>query len=325
MNISNDDGDFLANAIEAWTVSTDEHGERLDRWLSAKDIEPSRSQIKKFVEDGRVTVDGVQENRPSRKLKSGQRIVLEIPPPEPLNAEPEEIPLDIRYEDASIVVLNKPQGLVVHPAPGHPGGTLVNGLVYHFEISAGNDLRPGLVHRLDKNTSGLMVVARTEAALRHLTEQFQVHSVDRRYRVLVAGDPPEHLELRTLHGRRPNERKMFSSKVSRGKEAISVIDTLERFSGAALIQVTLHTGRTHQVRVHCFDNGFPLLGDPMYSPKKLSAELRDIHLMLPGQALHAEILGFDHPISGERMHFRSDPPTVFLAAHQKLRDLSKSY
>ena len=220
-----------------------------------------------------------------------------------------------------MVVLNKPQGMVVHPAPGHPGGTLVNGLVHHFSISAGDSLRPGLVHRLDKDTSGLMVMARTEEALRNLTEQFQIHSVNRRYRVLVAGNPPDNITLKTWHGRQSSDRKKFSSKVAKGKEAISVIETLERFAGAAMIQVTLHTGRTHQVRVHCYDNGFPLLGDPMYPPKKLPAILKEIHQRLPGQALHAELLGFDHPMSGKRMCFKSDPPPIFQNALNLLRAL----
>ncbi|MBN2526641.1 MAG: RluA family pseudouridine synthase [Deltaproteobacteria bacterium] len=310
-----------SNSIEKWEVGTDANGQRLDRWLSDNDIEPSRSQLKRLIEDGFVKIDGQVETRPSRKLKTGQSIVLEIPPPTPLNANPEEMALDIRYEDDAVVVLNKPQGMVVHPAPGHAGGTLVNGLVHHFAISAGDSLRPGLVHRLDKDTSGLMVVARTEDALRRLTEQFQVHSVDRRYLALVTGNPPERITLQTLHGRRPSERKMFSSKVSRGKEAISIIETLERFPGAAMVRVTLHTGRTHQVRVHCYDNGFPLLGDPMYSPKKLAPELADVHHTLPGQALHAELLGFNHPVSGERMRFESVPPATFESALQKLRNL----
>ena len=319
MNTPTGDGEAHECSIEEWSVTPEEQGQRLDRWLSEKGIEPSRSQLKKFIEGGRVLIDGEPENRPSRKLKSGQVVTLEIPPPEPLNAAPEEIPLEICYEDEAVIVLNKPQGMVVHPAPGHPGGTLVNGLVYHFGISAGNELRPGLVHRLDKNTSGLMVVARTDAALRKLTEQFQVHSVDRRYKALVAGNPPEHAEIRTLHGRKPNDRKMFSSKVARGKEAVSIIQTIERFTGAALIRVTLHTGRTHQVRVHCFDNGFPLLGDPVYVPRRLSNELKQIHQSLPGQALHAELLGFDHPCSGKRMTFQMEPPRAFNRALEQLR------
>ncbi len=311
--------------VQEWKVDAGDNGKRLDRWLSERDIDPSRSQLKRFIEGQMVQIDGFVETRPSRKLKSGQRITLEIPPPEPLHAEPEKMSLDIVHEDDAVIVLNKPQGLVVHPAPGHPGSTLVNGLVYHFAIAAGNELRPGLVHRLDKDTSGLMVVARTEEALKKLTAQFQVHSVERRYRVLVAGNPPDYLELKTLHGRRPNDRKKFSSRVTRGKEAISVVETMERFvqNTSAMLRVTLHTGRTHQVRVHCYDNGFPLLGDPLYSPRKLSDALKNIHLSLPGQALHAELLGFDHPVTGDHLQFQSDPPAPFNEALRKLRHISE--
>ncbi|MBN2344107.1 MAG: RluA family pseudouridine synthase [Deltaproteobacteria bacterium] len=309
---------------ESWVVSAEEHGQRLDHFLRDKEIEPSRSQLKKYVEDGQVTVDGMVVNRPSKKLKFKQLVVLDIPPLTPLNAEPEPMELDIQFEDDAVVVINKPQGMVVHPAPGHPSGTLVNGLVHRFSITAGDALRPGLVHRLDKDTSGLMVVAKTETALKRLTEQFQVHSVDRRYRVLVTGNPPDHMEIRSLHGRKANDRKLFSSKVTRGKEAISVVETVERFRGAALIRVTLHTGRTHQVRVHCFDNGFPLLGDPLYSPRRMDSELMKAHKNLPGQALHAELLGFDHPETGERMRFEIEPPPTFLETLSYLRKISEN-
>jgi len=304
-----------------WVVSADEDGQRLDLFLRDRDIEPTRSQLKQFIEDGLVTVDGAVTIRPSKKLKAGQFVMLIIPPPKPLNAAAEEMALDIRYEDGEVIVLNKPRGLVVHPAPGHPGGTLVNGLVHRFAICAGAPLRPGLVHRLDRDTSGLMVVARTEQALRHLVLQFQEHSVDRRYVALVAGTPPSRLEIDTFHGRRPNDRIRFTSKVSAGKRARSTVETLETFAGAALIRVTLHTGRTHQVRVHCFDSGFPVLGDPLYPPRHMSPGLRDIHEFLNGQALHAELLGFTHPITGQRLHFEAPPPEAFQEALARIRRL----
>jgi 23S rRNA pseudouridine1911/1915/1917 synthase len=307
-----------------WVVSVHEHGMRLDLFLRERDIEPTRSQIKQFIEGKLVIVDGVPVVKPSRKLHTGQLVSLTIPPPEPLNAIPQDIPLDIRFEDKDVIVLNKPQGMVVHPAPGHPSGTLVNGLVYRFAIAAGDPQRPGLVHRLDKDTSGLMVVAKTEAALRNLVVQFQEHTVDRRYRVLVAGHPPEFLEIDTFHNRKPNDRKLFSSRVSSGKRARSTVRTLEYLGDGALITVTLHTGRTHQVRVHCFDNGFPLLGDPLYVPRHLSRELMTVHKMLPGQALHAELLGFDHPVTGERMIFKGEPPQIFMDALDRMRLLHKS-
>lgn len=310
----------LNDATTIWLVSTQERGLRLDLFLRNKDIEPSRSQIKRYIEEGFVSIDGQKSIRPSKKLKFGQRVQLIIPPPAPLNAVPEDIPLDVVYEDDAVVVINKPQGMVVHPAPGHPRGTLVNGLVYRYSICAGDPMRPGLVHRLDKDTTGLMVVAKTDEALKNLTAQFQVHSVQRRYLALATGSPPDYIEYRTLHGRKIGDRKLFSSKVTRGKEAVSVVETVDRFSGAALIRVTLHTGRTHQVRVHCFDHGFALLGDPMYVPRGLSALLSSIHKMLPGQALHAELLGFDHPQTGHRMIFEASPPEIFCAALQKMKE-----
>ena len=306
-----------------WVVEESDRGERLDRFLAQQeDVELTRSQLKKLVDRGWALIGGVAA-RPAKALVPGQIVELRVPPPEPLSAAPEAIPLDIRYEDDDVVVVDKPQGLVVHPAPGHARGTLVNALLHWCAPRGGDPLRPGIVHRLDKDTSGLMVVAKNEVAHAHLAVQFAEHTVDRRYSVLVSGEPPERGEWRTLHGRRDGDRKLFSSRVRRGKVAVSAFVTAERFpeGPAAVLAVTLSTGRTHQVRVHCADHGLPVLGDRAYGPKRLPPALRAVHEALPGQALHAELLGFDHPVSGQRMTFSSEPNAAFSAALGELRRL----
>jgi 23S rRNA pseudouridine1911/1915/1917 synthase len=288
--------------------------------LRDRDAGPTRSQLKKLIDAGLALVDG-QPARPAHKLRPGQSVELRIPPPEPLSAAPEPMDLDIRYEDDHLLVVDKPRGLVVHPAPAHPSGTLVNGILYGRAAAGGHPLRPGIVHRLDKDTSGLLVVAKSEAAHASLAGQFHDHSVDRRYRVLVAGAPPDQGIWSTLYGRRPGDRKRFSSRVEKGRPAVSRFTVVERLEGAAALQVTLETGRTHQVRVHCADHGFPVLGDPWYGPRRLPDRLRAIHDRLAGQALHAELLGFDHPVSGERISLESEPPRVFLDALDSIRAL----
>lgn len=294
---------------------------RLDHFLTDQDLGMTRSQLKKLIDGNWATVDD-DEARPAQKLKEGQVVVLRVPPPEPLLAGPEDIPLEIAFEDDFIIVVNKPQGLVVHPAPGHPTGTLVNGLLFGRRAAGGHPLRPGIVHRLDKDTSGLMVVAKSERAHGELAKQFHVHSVERRYKVLVFGKPPDRGEWKTLHGRSRRDRKRFTSRVTRGKEAISLFETKERFpSGASLLEVTLLTGRTHQVRVHCHDHGFPVLGDRWYGPGKLQGVLKEVHETLPGQALHAELLGFVHPHTGKPMRFEADPPELFCNAIESLSNI----
>ena len=309
-----------------FTVDEADAKSRLDHFLSRQVIDPdngtglTRSQIKRLIETGHVTVGG-ETARPAKKLKAGESIRLVIPPPDPIDLIPEPIPLDIYYEDEHLVVINKQRGLVVHPAPGHACGTLVNALLFSHGLDGGDPLRPGIVHRLDKDTSGLMVVAKRVEAHAALAVQFHAHTVDRRYRVLVLGNPPPEGVWHTLHGRSPTDRRRFTTKVSRGKEAKSRFRVRERFQGACELEVALQTGRTHQVRVHCYDHGFPVLGDPLYPPKHLSSALREIHNALDGQALHAELLGFDHPVSGERLRFESPPPDAYRFALDALKSL----
>ncbi|MCP4601028.1 MAG: RluA family pseudouridine synthase [Proteobacteria bacterium] len=294
---------------------------RLDHFLRDQDLGITRSRLKKLIDKGFATVDGGIA-RPASKLRLGKEVVFRVPPPQPLSISPEDIPLDIPYEDDSVIIVNKTQGLVVHPAPGHPEGTLVNGILFNRTARGGDPLRPGIVHRLDKDTSGLMVVTKSDEAHAALARQFHEHSVDRRYQVLVAGAPQDHGEWRTLYGRHPRDRRRFSSKVEKGKTAISRFVTRERFKGAALMEVTLRTGRTHQVRVHCSDHGCPVLGDPWYGPHRLPKDLIKVHKDLPGQALHAGLLGFDHPETGERLRFESSPPKPFLNALAALRQIA---
>jgi 23S rRNA pseudouridine1911/1915/1917 synthase len=304
-----------SDLLEIWRfiVEDDDAQTRLDQFLAEQEVGLTRSRLKKLIEEGFVTVDS-EEARPSKKLKTGMEIALKVPPPTLLSASPEEIPLDIHYEDDHLIVINKPQGLVVHPAPGHPSGTLVNGILFRFAATGGDPMRPGIVHRLDKDTSGLIAIAKTEEAHAKLARQFHDHSVERRYRALVAGSPPDRGEWRTLYGRRPRDRK--------GKQAISRFETLERFKGAALLEVTLLTGRTHQVRVHCSDHGFPVLGDRQYGPRNPAPELKKVQQFLRGQALHAGVLGFDHPASKERIRFEAAPPDAFVQAYAILKETS---
>ena len=308
----------------SFSVTSEEAKSRLDRFLAQKEQERklglSRSQLKKLIESGHVTVDGAA-SRPAKKLVENERVALTIPSAKPLDLIPENIPLDIYYEDKDLIVINKPKGLVVHPGPGHASGTLVNALLHARNIEGGDPLRPGIVHRLDKDTSGLMVVAKQEAVHAALAVQFHDHTVNRRYRVLVVGAPKTDGIWETLHGRNPHDRRRFTTKVSKGKLAKSRYQVNARFNGASELQITLETGRTHQVRVHCHDHGFPVLGDPLYSPKHLPPPIRAIHHQLDGQALHAELLGFEHPRSGKRLLFESPPPETYRLALDALKSL----
>jgi len=303
-----------------WVVEDDGAGERLDHFLRDQEPGPTRSRLKHLIDGGYAMVDG-EVSRPARRLRPGQAVELGIPPPTPMDAVPQPMDLDLRHEDEDLVVVNKPRGMVVHPAPGHPRGTLVNGLLHGRRAAGGHPLRPGIVHRLDKDTSGLMVVAKSEAAHADLARQFQQRTVQRRYAVLVAGSPPDQGRWETLHGRHPADRTRFSTRVARGRPAISEFTCVERFSGAALLEVRLRTGRTHQVRVHCHDAGFGVLGDPWYGPGRLGGALGAIHRELKGQALHAGVLGFDHPSTGERLRFEATPPASFLDALESLRGI----
>lgn len=300
-------------------VSPEEAGERLDRILAAQHPERSRATYQRWIAEGRVELDGAIASASARP-KAGQRVAVRPAPPPPSDAEPEAIPLTVLYEDDDLVVIDKPAGMVVHPAPGHSGGTLVNALLHHFGALPGEDAaRPGIVHRIDAHTSGVMVVARTAAAREGLMAAFATHAIERSYLAIAVGHPPDAITYETLHGRHPRDRKRFTTKVTRGKRALTRVEVLERLHGAALVRCTLETGRTHQIRVHLAEHGAPLLGDPVYGKRSKDPRVRAAADALGRQALHAAVLGFTHPITSAPMRFETPPPDDFRRALEALR------
>jgi 23S rRNA pseudouridine1911/1915/1917 synthase len=307
----------VASPIEL-VIEAAEAGERLDRVLASRALGFSRAVLQRWMEEGRVTIDA-KPIAPKDKARAGLVVRIDPGPPPVSDALPEDIPLDVLYEDAYLIVLHKPAGLVVHPAAGHESGTLVNALLHHAEVERGDDpRRPGVVHRLDKDTSGVKVVARTDAAREGLTAQFSRHDIEREYQALCLGVPAAALTFETLIGRHPTDRKRFSSKVKVGKRAVTHIALERAFAGAALVRCRLETGRTHQIRVHMADHGFPLLGDPLYGRSPKDARLKHVHEQLGRQALHARVLGFVHPITGDHLRFEAEPPPDFAKALAQL-------
>ena len=309
-----------ASAPTLITVPESDDGERLDRVLARICPQFSRSALQRWIDQGRIEQAGERVSRKTKAL-AGAEVRIEPAPPEPMSAEPQPIPLDILYEDADLLVLDKAAGLVVHPAPGHPDRTLVNALLHHHaEIQGGADpLRPGIVHRLDKDTSGVMVVAKSTVAHERLVEMFQAHALERAYLAIVRGRPPEAVTYETLHARHPSNRKKFTSTASRGKRAVTHLETVELLHGSTLVRCRLETGRTHQIRVHLADAGHPVLGDPLYGRSVGDPLLRRASIELGRQALHAAVLGFDHPLTGEPLRFETAPPPDFTRALEALR------
>jgi 23S rRNA pseudouridine1911/1915/1917 synthase len=309
-----------------FTVKPEDEGERLDVWLARQGLPWSRSQIRRRIDEGEVRVGG-QPARPARKLKANERVVFTPPPPVSVEDLPEDLPLAILYEDAHLIVLDKAAGMVVHPATSHQAGTLVNALLYHCGDSlagVGGERRPGIVHRLDKDTSGVMVVAKDEPTLVGLQQQFHRHDLERKYLALVEGAVAERGSFATRHGRDPHDRKKFSSEVSAGKRAVTHWRVVERLPGATLVEVTLETGRTHQIRVHFADHGHPLVGDRTYGRPPRDPLLRSVARALGRQALHAHVLGITHPATGERMRWSTPPPADLQAALATLRGATRS-
>ena len=276
---------------------------RIDKELAHHLTDISRSQLQKWIEDGNVTVNG-EKVKPKYKLAVGDRVVVQPEKPQKIDLEPENIPLDIVYEDDDVIVVNKPQGMVVHPAPGHPNHTLVNALLYHSPLSTINgEFRPGIVHRIDKDTSGLLMIAKNDLAHRSLAAQLKAKTNEREYVALVHGVIKE--ERGTIDaplGRSKKDRKK-QAVVEDGRHAVTHFKVLERFQHYTLVSCRLETGRTHQIRVHMKYIGHPLAGDPLYGPRKT----------LPGngQYLHARLLGFKHPRTGKQMTFMSPLPEYF--------------
>lgn len=305
---------------------------RADALIAAALPEFSRSRIKALIEAGRATVNGTTFAEPSRKLGAGDVVALTVPPPEPATPAPEAIPLDVLFEDDAVIVIHKPAGLVVHPAAGHARGTLVNGLLAHCGASLsgiGGVARPGIVHRLDKDTSGVMVVAKCDAAHRALAAQFADHGrtgpLARKYEALVWGAPqPAAGTIDRPLGRHPADRLRFAVRDD-GKIAITHYSTVENLGVASLVECVLETGRTHQIRVHMAALGHPLVGDPLYGAgfatkaNKLPSGARRAIESLGRQALHAAFLRFAHPLSDEPMSFSAPPPADFLAVREAIR------
>jgi 23S rRNA pseudouridine1911/1915/1917 synthase len=289
--------------------------ERLDSFLARSLTGLTRSAIQRLIEQGLVTVDGAG-SKPSLKLKGGERLVVAVPDPEPATAVAEDIPLVVLYEDHDLIVIDKPAGLVVHPGAGNPRGTLVNALLGHcHDLSGvGGELRPGIVHRLDKDTSGVLVAAKNDTAHQGLASQFAAHSVKRHYLALVFGSPrTDSGRLEGTIGRHPVDRTRMSGRAKHGKHAVTHWRVLARYPEVTLVRLKLETGRTHQIRVHLSEAGFPLVGDQLYSTEGRLGTLHDTRLRamireMGRQALHAATLGFRHPATGEYLEFTTEPP-----------------
>jgi 23S rRNA pseudouridine1911/1915/1917 synthase len=304
----------------AVVLDHDAEGERLDRALAARLPDRSRSTVAQWIAAGLVTLGG-RPVRASHRVRAGDVVHVRPAPLPRCDAVPQPIPLAVLFEDEHILVVDKPPGLVVHPAAGHPDGTLVNAVLHHTVIGADADpTRPGIVHRLDKDTSGVMVVAKTAAAREPLIRAFATHDLERRYLALAVGVPPDTVTYDTLHGRHPTDRKRFTTRVREGKRAVTEVRVLARLQGAALVECTLHTGRTHQIRVHLAEHGFPLLGDPVYGRTPRDPRLAAAARALGRQALHAAVLALRHPVTGRPMRFETTPPADFAAAVDALRD-----
>ena len=300
------------NIEEIITLTVPTDAERIDKYLVDKLENMSRSKIQLLIDEYHILVNN-EPTKANYKVQSQDQIQISIPEPEPIDVIPEDIPLEIIYEDEDIVVINKPQGMVVHPAAGHTHGTLVNALLYHIKDLSGinGKIRPGIVHRLDKDTSGILVVAKNDEAHVKLSEQLQDRSMQRKYWAIVHGVlPHNHGTIDAPIGRDPKNRQQFTV-ITGGKESISHFRVLKRFKDYSLLEVSLETGRTHQVRVHLKYINFPIAGDEVYGPKKT--------LKGNGQFLHAHTVEFLHPRTNERMHFEAEVPPTFEEALEQLQ------
>lgn len=303
------------NGLQRLTVSPEDAGVRIDKYLAEQLPDITRSYLQKLLKDGSVQMNG-KPVKASTKTAVGAVIALTIPEPEEPEILPENIPLDILYEDSDVILINKPKNMVVHPAAGHYTGTLVNALMYHCrgDLSGINGvLRPGIVHRIDKDTTGVLIVCKNDRAHNALAEQLKEHSITRKYRAIVCGNLKEDEgTVDAPLGRHPQDRKKMAIVRSGGKRAVTHYRVLERFGNATYIECQLETGRTHQIRVHMASLGHPLLGDEIYGRAKSPFKLE-------GQTLHAMVLGFIHPTTGEYMEFEAPLPEYFEKLLEKLR------
>ena len=310
----------------AFAVSVQDSGKRLDIFLAERQALFTRSQVQRAIKESRIRVDQVLQ-KASYHVCAGERIEVVLIDPVPLESQAENIPLEVLYEDAALMVVNKPPGMVVHPACGNYTGTLVNALLHHCTTLSGigGVLRPGIVHRLDKGTSGILVVAKNDTAHQGLSRQFKLHTIVRRYQALVHGSMDKTAgTIQTLIGRHPTQRKKMSALPRRGRQAVTHWKVAEKFAGLTLLEVTLETGRTHQVRVHLSSIGHPVVGDGVYGAGKRKKEIcfpgvRKALSEIDRPLLHAGYLQFTHPESQALVEFAVPPPEDFIRVLQAVR------
>jgi 23S rRNA pseudouridine1911/1915/1917 synthase len=293
------------------TVDAEHAGQRLDHFLVAQVPGQSRSQIQRLIKDGAILVGG-KPSKPNYVTRAGDVVLVEVPEPGPATPQPEEIPIEVLFEDADIIVVNKPAGMVVHPAPGHAGGTLVNALLHHVDdlSGVGGELRPGIVHRLDRGTSGVMVVAKNDASHREMSRQFHDREVEKEYVALVWGLVHQGKRIDAAIGRDPNDRQKMSNRARHARSAVTRVTHSEFLNGVSYLHVAIATGRTHQIRVHLSGIGHPIVGDTTYGGvrRQMAAHLRPV-LRLERPFLHARRLAFMHPTeAGRRLEFEAPLP-----------------
>lgn len=302
--------------MNSWVVEKESDNIRIDRFISEHMDDISRSYIQKLIKDGLVTVN-LKPVKANYKVKEGERVEISLPEPVSLDVEPQNIPLDILYEDNDVLLVNKPKDMVVHPSAGHMDGTLVNALLYHCKDSLSSIngvMRPGIVHRIDKDTTGVLIICKNDKAHNCIADQLKVHSITRRYHAIVWNNLREDQGvINAPIGRHPVDRKKMAINHKNGKEAVTHYKVLERFGKYTYVECELETGRTHQIRVHMASIGHPLLGDAVYGPAKQPFKTQ-------GQVLHAKVFGFIHPTSGEYMEFETQLPEYFEEILEKLRN-----
>ncbi|GAA0412295.1 RluA family pseudouridine synthase [Paenibacillus motobuensis] len=305
--------EWTDSELQSYTWEATEKN-RIDKFVKEQlGEEYSRSTIQLWIEDGHILVNG-ESVKANYKVNTGDQVTLTIPEAESAEIIPEDIPLDVYYEDADVIVVNKPRGMVVHPAPGHSSGTLVNALMFHCKDLSGinGEIRPGIVHRIDKDTSGLLMAAKNDKAHASLAAQLKEHSVTRKYYALVHGNlSHDQGTIDAPIGRDPHDRKMYTVIEKNSKQAVTHFHVVERFGDYTLVELKLETGRTHQIRVHMKFIGHPMVGDPMYGRSK--------GIKMDGQALHAAVLGFIHPSSGQYIEFTAPIPDDMEMLLQSLR------
>lgn len=301
----------------SFDVTKEDEGNRLDSWLANKIDNYSRTYIERLIKTARVHVNN-SETKGNYKVKDGDRIIVQLTINKPQQILPENIPIDVLFEDNDILVVNKPRGMVVHPAAGNYSGTLVNSLLYNFNGSLSminGETRPGIVHRIDKDTSGLLVIAKNDKAHISISDQMKNRSTLKEYLGIAVGSiKEESAKIEAPIARHHIKRKSMAVNVNRGKDAVTYFEVLERFKGYTYIKLRIETGRTHQIRVHMAHIGFPLLGDSLYGPRKQKLDIQ-------GQCLHASTLGFAHPTTNKFMKFEAPLPQYFITILNELRQL----